>query len=236
MFRIYRTTLAVALMGLIAAPGVAGAGLITYEFTGDVSNVANPFGQLPSDIVAGSSTFSGSFTIDDSAPDGDADPQLGSYGAGQTGEFQVLIDSSYQFGQALGPSGTILVVHDGTGTAGRDEFSLVDSVDPTASSSHPSLYSFSINLRLFDDTNTDAITGDSLAGLSLDLSKFDVGSRSFSLYGNNDGSTTTGFIVEGQLTSLQKVSAVPEPTSLALFGVGMMGVCAGIRRRNRKTN
>lgn len=205
------TTLgACILLGLILAPPGAQATLVTIQIEAIVDSVDDPFGYLegtisPSDIITGS------YTYDLSTPDTNPSLYVGDYEhrASPSGIF--LSVGSSEFRTDLGNVNVFVEVVNNNG--GIDAF-LVQSDNNLPLPNGMSVNS--ISWTLIDDTKS-ALSSDALLSTPPVLDDWEFNRLSF-----GGGTRARGFVVEGHVTS-----AIPEPGTMALFGLsGLL-----IRRR-----
>lgn len=207
------------------------AAIVTYDFTGviDISAV----GSLPSDVHLGSA-FTGSFSFDTSTPGTvNSSSQVLYQGAltnlsvkvGSSIYDKALVDSTPH--PLFPPVNAIEVDNNTIGLI--DQYLLTDSVTDT---SHVST---ALELRLNTiDVDPTAVTTTHLGGDILDLSKFQTHQIEFAV-SNPDRTFAQEF--SGNITSLTlhagNPSPVPEPGSIALLGIGSLGLLCGARRRKK---
>ena len=208
--RTQRTIL--VLLGLtvaICCVSPAHADLI-FTFAGEVASVDTP---LDSQFTVGD-TFTFTFSIDETTADTNSSPEDGVY-PGVTG-----VSFSYSNGYTGGAaSSPILAVQS------RSSFDALSSqFNPTGagvSGQTPSFIEFSL-----DDTTATAFTSDAIP-TALDINDFDVTRLQLFFSGSAGETSVTGIITSASVT----LSAVPEPSSLAVWVLG--GLMLGFRGRRR---
>ena len=204
-------------ISLFACPLGVRAGLVTWQFSGNVTHVVDDAGLLGGQ-VSYRTPFSGSFTFDPDTPDSDAHPRRGVYEdavtniAGQIGPIT--------FAASVTPPGWIRVQND-FGSSSLDEFEVFGNVELAPGVPvHFSIY--------MSDREGTILNADALLSTALPLEELEDATMSVLL---PEGGPT--FVVQGPLATL-----VPEPSAglLLLLGtwvvVGRRRVCAArcIRR------
>jgi hypothetical protein len=197
---------AAALLLALATP--AGAATITVTFTGTVDFVTPSISSGP--FQAGD-PISGSFQIDSTTPDGEADPDEGSY----EGAISNLTFSIGDY-DGTGSGENELHMRNGEGFNVDNFFVSSDFTGPDVAGFPP--FHFLFNLG---DTDNTIFTSDDIP-TSLDLADFEIANV---ILGFLDGNNVPS--VETSLTSL--TYTVPEPGALALLALGA-GLLAGTRR------
>jgi hypothetical protein len=220
----------------------AHAGFITYNFEGPITNAGTstppPAGLAPElvSLLNSSEVFgqrmSGSITVSDAATDLNPDPTFGAYvGAGAISHFSVaFLDRTFTLDLSRpSTSARAFVSNEDTplfpSTPPNNtlafNFDLGRDLFPEA----PSLFGFA-SFQYFptslDIINSDRIPSD-LTGLpgSFLLSTF-----------FQDGFTTAG-VLSNRITLTRAPSAVAEPTTSAVFGVGLLALLLAIRGARR---
>jgi hypothetical protein len=191
----------------------AHAANIIYTFSGDVTAVTDTSGRLPASIAAGSH-FTGRFNYNDAvAP---VSPPTSSAQYFSPGSIEVTIDGVYTFRKSLGPA----QIDVWTGELFRYAKLPADGAEPLGFTSD--LLVNDLEVALADFTNHDAPPSSVLAGLAIDLAKFDPQYRTLYLRGvihpdvdpgelDEEGNPIVpNFDIRGSLTSLV---LVPEPAS-----------------------
>jgi hypothetical protein len=212
-----------ALAALMAAATVQAAP-VTYNFSGTVNSTF-----LPGQFAIGSN-FSGSFSFDSAAVDGDGSSSAGLYAAGFSINATV---GGITFSNQVASGG--IKVWDGL--SGRDRFDaivqgslgagLVNTSTPVAG------FEAFVLRAVFDDTSSSAFSSDALPGSPLNLGAFDFRVFQLSFYQGFNQVNVIGDITSLSLVGAQPTSdpTVPEPQSLALVGLGLALACAGSARR-----
>jgi len=211
-------------LGVVLVFGVVGlvnGEQITFHFTGVVAS--EDYDHLSTGISVGDS-FSGTWTYDTSAIDGDPDPKVGRYEyspAGNNGIVLTLPATGITF--LTNPAGYHgLTFHNGLledsiGTSAAGYIATGIVLDAVATGIY------------YQDSTATAFADDSLQA-SLQLEDFDSGGVPlWGRYGGDDFSFT------GHLTSLTRGEPVPAPSTLiGLLSIGLMGLVIASRRRRAK--
>lgn len=205
------------LVGALALSGAAQAAIVAYNFSGFVITTSPVY---PSILIG--SPFHGSFAYDSDAP-------INSIGLGPPAEQResdvAVLSFSLDFGAFADSYGgvgeNITGVSDSSappGVPSYDRF-FINAFNPPEAAG-PAI---ALRLTLVDHTNS-AFSSAALPS-SLDLSRFDSAIA--------DLDDEEGTRVRGMLTSLTRVSAVPEPATWAMMIAGF-GLLGGALRRQRR--
>jgi len=210
---------ALAVLSMLAAPGLASAALTTFAFTGTVTQVAalDPNSPFPSTVDFGTA-FSGQYSFDPAAPNSAVDPSVSGAYAAPLGGFSLSLG-----GLTLLYDGLSIVVQD---SPGFDFYSAVHSEDPSADK--PSGTYISIALSDFLGV---ALASNDLPLAPPPLTLFDL-TNSFSLTDTIGGNQVE---LAGAIDSLACVAGCPlgepPPPLLLVLALGMAGLA--MRRRWR---
>ena len=203
---------------------------MTYEFAGNVTAVSDTTGRLPAAIVAGSG-FVGRFQYDDSAPDQFPSSVTGQYQS--PGSIEVTIDGAYTFRKATG----LALIDVWVGSLFRYAKTPAGGAEPLGFTG--SILVDDLEVSLSDFTDGDAVSSDDLAGITLDLHRFDADYRLLYLRGvihpdldphevDDEGfPIIPSFDIRGSLVSL---AVVPEPAAAALAAAATCLLCGWIPR------
>lgn len=185
-----------------AAP--ASGGLVTWEFTGEITSVKDTSGLLGGAVVVGT-PFSGSFTFESTTFDSNAALDVGWYANANTDISGFLGGLGFS-GPGLGTNA--VSVTNGAAGSGPDRLDSFGSVDLIADG-------LTFWLSLIDSSGT-AFVNDDLPVAPPDLNSFDSATIRFL--------RQTGDIdLLGEITSL-----TPDPSTLSLL---VFGSLAALRRR-----
>jgi hypothetical protein len=215
-------TLAVFVSTAQAAP-------ITFKFSGTVDSVDFTFIAFWQGIFGGTipaflgSTFSGTFTFDPTLSDLDPSANTGIYQQVPAGISGISVTvSGVTFEQDPTRNFFISVLDD---FAGLDSWNLTSLGDPTALGVPDSSFSYQVFVNL-GNFGGNAFPSDALP-TSASLSDFPDQQR----FGVSIGPAVQNLSVNGEIESL---TIVPEPSTLALFFIGALGVLGNLLRKRRQ--
>lgn len=196
----------------LAFGGVASANPITFTFSGSVTQTNFDPNDPFFGAVAFGSLFSGDYTFDPAAPDGNASGSGGSYNAAGAPFGWNLLLGGRNFSNDLLNIG----VANNFGT-GADQYTVTGGLGTDL-----------VLALFFEDGTGTVFAGDALP-LALSLSSF--GFNSFVLSGLLDGNQIE---IQGSITALQSLgqtpTVVPEPATLSLLAAGLAAFGWRMRR------
>lgn len=222
----------------VALSGYAYGSSMEYKFSANWSvEVEGPvtssrFSLAPTDFFGVGDIISGSVTYDSSVSGNVLGPNASLY-LGAISQLQGSINGD----QFSDPSGNVLVAH----TVDRIQFTVDPPVDQPNLPLARNITGFNVgnfqlaNVRLFwEDLAQDVITGDALP-LFLPPPGFESGEARVALdFANgplNDSSTLRHIVFFENL----QVNAIPEPSTMLLFGSGLAGLVAWRYRKGEKS-
>lgn len=215
--------LAIAALAFLASPALATS--ITVTFSGVITGVSDSTDQgalSGSNLVAGTSTFTGSFTYDSAASASFQAPGIAVY---PTGTLTMVVDGVHTF-TAKSPSLTLR----------NDDPNFNDRIDVSAGNQANNTFPFVFNpndnlfrFTLHDSSRTvfaDESLPTSLALASFDPNRFD----GIFVRTDLDRQNSKLWTLSGAITSLQVTVPEPSVSGLLLAALGLGGF-AGVRRR-----
>lgn len=192
----------------------ANAVLVSYNFSGALSSVSDTGNLLGGDFSVGD-TFAGTFSYESDSVDGSSSPTYFTSPADVSISAQL---NTYDFGSSIASVDLNSDVHYIFFIAGFSSDPFIDL------GTNPGRL-----MTIFLKDDTGAVFQDDALPTSLDFNDFSE--ATFRLFGDTGPGGAT-FTMLGSISSLTLPSAVPEPTTLAIFGIGLAGL-AGMRRRRK---
>ena len=225
-------TVLAALVALVPASAMAGPITFTGSGTFDrgsfsesvgsnVTRIANPYNAPGADNF-----FSFSLSFDTSAPDQDSgDPESGFFDGAVTG-FTVtngVCSVDVAGGDVQVSTSSNFATFSGGIRQASDQGCVVDGLD------------FSAALLEFQ-FDPDTLQSDALDPFGWPLDEAEITfSLNFFRFLGFPGPRAQGGFVSGGVNDLNIITALPEPASLALFGLGLAGLSFAVRRRKRSS-
>ncbi len=202
--------------GLLAVCAGANAAPITFTVDGTVGSVTP---NLSGAGVAAGDPFSMTYTFESTTA-----PRAGSNSSFAV--FDALTSLSFTAGAASGSSSSASEIQvDNAPGAPNDRYAVVSRASQGLTG--PTLNGLGLNFASFrlDDLSNTVFSNALTLPTSLSFSSFTSGSF-FVFYGPNlDG------LINGNVTDIRTATAVPEPTTLTLMGLGLAGIALARRRR-----
>ncbi len=226
------------LLACLLSAGLAHAGLVTYNFTASVTGLTEEYpgadDNHPSssnytgftitvgDILHGTFTMDTSTPLLYSSPSGSGTYNSYNAAAGQNAFTAIFNSSSYTVSSTNEFATMVLSTLNQLPGQGHDNAGISTSRDLSTGGYE----AFGVN---FSDPSATALTYNQIPG---SLSGFTDGTFQYR-FTSGMAPHAIGLIVDGAVTSLTQVSAVPEPSSYLMLLAGIAAI-AGVRR-NRNT-
>jgi hypothetical protein len=215
--------LGILVAALAILPIASHAAPITFNFSGTVTSIDDPLNAFAG-VVAGT-TFSGSYTFESTTPDAaPGDPTDGRY-AGAITAFSLTIGGHSLFGPGDDLSPNQIRVRDNTGATGN-----IDSYNVLADLQNYGGYSDIDVLRLGGQGPNTVFGSDALPLTPDFFASLAVTFFRLVLYEGSGPTKVQAGLIDGTLTSMTTTTSVPEPSTLGMLGLAMIGL-ALMRRR-----
>ena len=205
-----------ALTALTTAPAHAASVTVLITGTWDsVSDNGNVFGGT----VGNGTSFSAVLTYDDATPDGDADPDVGSFSAAAASSDLSITTAGFAF--TPGASAPLAMFIENDSDFGEDTLALfTDGYTATGLSVGISLTGTRYANPTFTDTSATAHASGALTGLPWSIGSYDI--TSFYFFAQVAGAGANAFIeLQGTVTDL---AVVPEPSGMCLALLACFGI------------
>ncbi len=206
----------------------ASAEMITFRATGNITHIGSG---LDTDILLGDS-FTLDLTFDSALPDLNGSSLRGRY----LGEHMSLETGTFQADTFAGPSFAPDINISNNFFVNIDQYGWNSGLEPHQAPLQGDRELVSI-VTQFQDNQGTIFDSDALPLIPPDINEFEV-SKLELLFSNDYTPGIAAFDAKwiyGDITQLSVVPAVPEPTTLALLGIGLIGLAgAEVRRRRKK--
>lgn len=207
-----------ALTALTTAP--AHATSVTVLITGTWDSVTDN-GNVLGGTVGNGTSFSAVLTYDDATPDGDADPNVGSFSVAAASSDLSITTAGFLF--TPGATAPLAMFIENDNGFGEDTLALfTDGYTATGLSDGISLTGTRYANPTFTDTSATAHASGALTGLPWSIGSYDI--TSFYFFAQVAGAGANKLIeLQGTVTGL---AVVPEPSGIGLVLLACFGILA----------